>query len=58
MFALLSLSPLRYVPFIFIARRVRHFLPSSTRVEFCLPTLLSALGNNWGLISSQNCQIH
>ena len=28
----------------FIARRVQHFLPSSTRVELYLPTLLGALG--------------
>ena len=26
-------SPLRCTPFLFIAGRVRHFLPSSTRVE-------------------------
>ena len=28
----------------FLARRVQHFLPSSTRVEWCLHTLLNALG--------------
>ena len=32
-------SPLRFVPSIFIARRFQLFLPSSTRVELCLPTL-------------------
>ena len=32
-------SPLRFVPCIFIARRIQHFLPSSTRVEVCLPTV-------------------
>ena len=26
--------------FVFIARRIQHFLPSSIRVELCLPTLL------------------
>ena len=31
--------PLRYSSCIFIARRVQHFLPSSTRVELGLPTL-------------------
>ena len=36
-------SPLRYVPCMFIARRIQHFLSSSIRVEFCLPALLSAL---------------
>ena len=34
----------RYTPYIFIARIVQHFLPSSTRVELCLPTL-GALGS-------------
>ena len=29
----------RYVPCVFIAKRIKHFLPSSTRVELCLPTL-------------------
>ena len=33
-------SPLRFVPCIFIARRCQLFLPSSTRVEWCLPTLV------------------
>ena len=33
--------PLRFVPCIFIARRFQLFLPSSTRVELCLPTLLA-----------------
>ena len=28
--------PLRYAPCIFIARRINHSLPSSTRVELCL----------------------
>ena len=46
---LFSPLPTTVRAFIFIARRVQHFLPSSTRVEFCLPTLLSALGNNWCL---------
>ena len=32
-------SPLRFVPCISIARRFQLFLPSSTRVELCLPTL-------------------
>ena len=32
-------SPLLYMPCIFIARRVRQLLPSSIRVELCLPTL-------------------
>ena len=32
-------SPLRFVRCIFIARRFQLFLPSSTRVELCLPTL-------------------
>ena len=32
-------SPLRFVPCICIARRFKVFLPSSTRVELCLPTL-------------------
>ena len=32
-------SPLRFVPFIFIARRLQPFFPSSTRVELRLPTL-------------------
>ena len=32
-------SPLRFKPFIFIARRLQPFPPSSTRVELCLPTL-------------------
>ena len=32
-------SPLlRYVPIIFIPRRIQHFLPSSARVELCLLT--------------------
>ena len=30
---------LRFVPCIFIARKFQLFLPSSTRVELCLPTL-------------------
>lgn len=34
-------SPLRYVSRTFIARRVRHFLPSSSRVELCPPTMAS-----------------
>ena len=38
-------SPLRCVPLIFIARIIQHFLPSSTRVELYLPTLLSALNS-------------
>ena len=38
-----SPSPLRYASSFFIARVVQHFLPSSTRVELCLPTLLGAL---------------
>ena len=29
-------SPLRYLPSFFFARRIQHFLPSSTRVELCL----------------------
>ena len=34
-------SPLRYNnAFVFIARRILHFLPSSTRVELCVRTLL------------------
>ena len=33
-------SPVRFVPCIFIARRFQLFLPSSTRVELSLPTLL------------------
>ena len=37
--ALLPPYPLRFVPCIFIARRFQLFLPSSTRVELCLPTL-------------------
>ena len=36
---LLPPYPLRFVPCIFIARRFQLFLPSSTRVELCLPTL-------------------
>ena len=37
-------SPLRTVrSFIFIARKIQHFLPWSTRVELYLPTLLGAL---------------
>ena len=39
-----SPSPLRFVPSIFIARRFQLFLPSSTCVELCLPTL-GALSN-------------
>ena len=31
--------------FIFIARRIQHFLPSSTRVELYLPTLLDTLSS-------------
>ena len=31
--------PLRFVPCIFIGKRFQLFLPSSTRVELCLPTL-------------------
>ena len=31
--------PLRFVPCIFIARRFQLFIPSSTHVELCLPTL-------------------
>ena len=39
-------SPLRYNnASIFIASRFRHFLPSSTRVELYLPTLLGALSS-------------
>ena len=30
--------------FILIARRIQHFLPSSTRVESCIHTLLGATG--------------
>ena len=39
-------SSLRFVPCIFIERRFELFLPSSTRVELCLPTLeaISAVG--------------
>ena len=37
-------SPLRFVPRIFIAKIFQLFLPSSTRVELCLPTL-RALSN-------------
>ena len=37
-------EPLRFVPCIVIARRFQLFLPSSTRVELCLPTL-GALSN-------------
>ena len=38
-------SPLRFVLCISVARRFQLFLPSSTRVELCLPTLeaLSAI---------------
>ena len=36
--------PLRFVPYIFIAIIFQLFLPSSTRVELCLPTL-GALSN-------------
>ena len=32
-------SPLGFVPCIFIARRFQLFLPSSTRVQLCLPTV-------------------
>ena len=52
---LFSPLPTTVRAFIFIARRVQHFLPSSTRVEFCLPTLLSALGNNWCLSRKKPC---
>ena len=40
-----SPSPLRYVPSFFLARRIQHFLPSSTRVElyYCLLTVASDL---------------
>ena len=39
-------SPLRYNnAFTFIARRIQHFLPSSTRVDLYLPTLLGALSS-------------
>ena len=31
--------------FIFIARKSQHFLPSSTRVEMYIPTLLGALSS-------------
>ena len=31
--------------FLFIARNIQHFLPSSTRVEWYLPTLLRALSS-------------
>ncbi|CAM9334454.1 unnamed protein product, partial [Laminaria digitata] len=40
--------------FIFIARRVQHFLPSSTRVEVCLPTLFGAIGS-WCLSRKKPC---
>ena len=36
-------SPLRCVPSGCIARRVHKFLPSLTRVEPCIPTLLGAI---------------
>ena len=52
---LFSPLPTTVLAFIFIARRVQHFLPSSTRVEFCLPTLLCALGNNWCLSRKKPC---
>ena len=40
-------SPLRYNnALIFIARRIQHFLPSSTRVESCLPSLLGVLSTS------------
>ena len=32
--------PLRFVPSIFVATRFQLFLPSSTRVELCVPTLV------------------
>ena len=39
-------SPIRTVrAYIFIARRIQHFLPSSTRLEMYLPTLLGALSS-------------
>ena len=41
--ALLPPSPLRFVLCIFITMRFQLFLPSSTRVELCLPTLSWAL---------------
>ena len=31
--------------FLFVARRIQRFLPSSTRVELYLPTLLGALSS-------------
>ena len=42
-----SPSPLRFVPWIFIARKFQLFLPSSTRVELCLPTLLIGALSSW-----------
>ena len=38
-------TPLRFVPCIFIGRRFQLFLPSSTRIDLCLPTpgVLSAV---------------
>ena len=38
--SLLRPSSLRFVPCVFIAGRFQLFLPSSTRVELCLPCLL------------------
>ena len=35
----------RSVPSFFIAIKTQHFLPSSTRVELCVPTLLGALSS-------------
>ena len=31
------IAPLRYVPRIWIGRRMQHFLPVSTHIELCLP---------------------
>ena len=46
-------SPPRYVPSFFIARRTQHFLPLSTSIELCLPTLLGASGH---FLQSRICQ--
>ena len=40
-----SFLPTTVRAFIFFARRIQHFLPSSTRVELYLPMLLGALSS-------------
>ena len=54
---LFSSLPTQFVPCIFIATRFHLFLPSSTRVEFCVPTLASMHARYPGRIVSPKRQI-